>query len=132
MAYYYRGNLAVDVDKSRSSVVKKKKTIVIRSAIPTGEKLLYLFLIMVLVAGVGFVGLRYIQISEYNYQIQATKNEMARLQGENADLLLKIEQMSNRERIEQEAKAMGMSPAESVHVIGAAEPGQKDQLAQKE
>jgi len=130
MAYYYRGNLAVDVDKSPR--VKQKKTIVIRPSLPTGEKLLYLFMILLVVAGAGFVGLRYSQISEYNYQIEKTKQEMAALQEENAELMLRIEQMSSRERIEQQAKEMGMVPAETVLIIGGAQTTDNEQPAKAE
>ena len=130
MAYYYRGNLAVDVDKSPR--VKQKKTIVIRPSLPTGEKLLYLFMILLVVAGTGFVGLRYSQISEYNYQIEKTKQEMAALQEENAELMLRIEQMSSRERIEQQAKEMGMVPAETVLIIGGAQTTDNEQPAKAE
>ncbi|WP_126425995.1 cell division protein FtsL [Brevibacillus marinus] len=130
MAYYYRGNLAVDVDKSPR--VKQKKTIVIRPSLPTGEKLLYLFMILLVVAGAGFVGLRYSQISEYNYQIEKTKQEMAALQEENTELMLRIEQMSSRERIEQQAKEMGMVPAETVLIIGGAQTTDNEQPAKAE
>ncbi|MBO8162257.1 MAG: cell division protein FtsL [Brevibacillus sp.] len=131
MAYYYRGNLAVDVDKSRSSVIKKKKTVIVRPAIPTGEKLLYLFMIMLLVTGAGFVGLRYIQISEYNYQIQKAKSDMASLRKENDALLHKIEQMSSRERIMREAEQMGMTHRrEAVRIIGSSISASSEQTGQ--
>lgn len=132
MAYYYRGNLAVEVDKQGSPRVKQKKTIVIRPTLPTGEKLLYLFMILLLVAGTGFVGLRYIQISEYNYLIEKTKSEMAALQEENADLLLRIEQMSSREQIERKAGELGMVPAEVVLIVGGAETEANEQLTKRE
>jgi len=118
MSYYYRGNLAVELEKTRS-IHKTKKTIKVKLSIPTGEKLLYLLLITVLVAGAGFVGVRYSQISQYNYEIQSLRKEIRVNQEKNAALQMQIDQMSNRDRILSEAEKMGMvSNPGSVHVIG--------------
>jgi cell division protein FtsL len=118
MSYYYRGNLAVELERSRSQQ-KTKRTIRIKSSIPTGEKLLYLFFISLLVIGVGFVGVRYSRISQYNYEIQSLKKEIRLMQEKNAVLQLQIDQMSNRDRIISEAEKMGMvSNPDAVHVIG--------------
>lgn len=119
MSYYYRGNLAVELEQSRS-VQKTKRTIKIKPTIPTGEKLLYLFFITFLVVGVGLVGLRYVQISQFNYEIQSLKKETRLNQEKNAVLQLQVEQMSNRDRIVNEAAKMGMvvTPG-SVRVIGS-------------
>jgi cell division protein FtsL len=123
MSYYYRGNLAVELERKENSrsVTKVKKKIRFKQSIPTGEKLLYLLFISLTVAGLGFVGVRYSQISQYNYEIQSTKKENERLTEQNAALQLQIEQMSNRDRIQKEAERQGMefNPA-AVHVIGNA------------
>ncbi|MGE5702331.1 MAG: cell division protein FtsL [Clostridia bacterium] len=126
MSYYYRGNLAVELEPKRNTYQKQQRRIKVRSPLPTKEKLLYLFFITVLVAGVGFIGHRYILISQYNYQIQDLKREITTLQDENASMQLKIEQMSNRERIYYAAQQMGMtSVPDSVHVIGESKPTPK-------
>jgi len=123
MNYYYRGNLAVELEqekKQRAATVKRK--IRLKQSIPTGEKLLYLFFISLAVAALGFVGVRYSQISQYNYEIQSTKKENQRLAEQNAALQLHIEQMSNRDRIQKEAERQGMAfNPEAVHVIGNAQ-----------
>ncbi|MDA5108762.1 MULTISPECIES: cell division protein FtsL [Brevibacillus] len=118
MSYYYRGNLAVELEKSRT-VTKTKRTIRIKPSIPTKEKLLYLLLISLIVAGVGLVGVRYSQISQYNYEIQRLKKEIKETKEQNAALLLQVEQLSNSDRILREAQKMGMvyNP-EAVHLIG--------------
>lgn len=123
MSYYYRGNLAVEQEQSHPSVVKKRRTIVVKSAIPTGEKMLYLLMICMVITGVVFVGLRYMEISEYNYLIQNTKAEIAQMEEENAALQLEIDQMSSHERIRVEAEEMGMMPAEIVRVVGGHQNG---------
>jgi cell division protein FtsL len=129
MSYYYRGNLAVELDQSRSPQ-KTKRTVTIKPSIPTGEKLLYLFLISLVVVGVGFVGVRYSQISQYNYEIQSIKKEIRLNQEKNAALQLQIEQMSNRDRIISEAEKMGMvSNPDAVHVIGQAKAVDKQRSA---
>ncbi|MFY0545560.1 cell division protein FtsL [Brevibacillus sp. H7] len=118
MSYYYRGNLAVELEKNHSRK-KTKRTIKIKPSIPTGEKLLYLLFISIIVAGAGFVGVRYSEISQYNYEIQSLRKEIRINQEKNAALQLQIEQMSNRDRIVAEAEKMGMvSNPGSVHVIG--------------
>jgi cell division protein FtsL len=130
MSYYYRGNLAVELEQSRSPQ-KKKRTVTIKPSIPTGEKLLYLFFISLVVVGVGFVGVRYSQISQYNYEIQSVKKEIRLIQEKNAALQLQIEQMSNRDRIISEAEKMGMvSNPDAVRVIGQAKAADKQKSAQ--
>jgi cell division protein FtsL len=123
VSYYYRGNLAVELEPKRNSYKKQQRRIKVRSSLPTKEKLLYLFFISVLVAGVGYIGHRYILISQYNYQIQSLKQNISKLQESNAATQLKIEQMNSRERIYEAAQQMGMVSAPgSVHVIGETNP----------
>jgi cell division protein FtsL len=118
LSYYYRGNLAVELEKSHT-VTKTKRTIRIKPSIPTKEKLLYLLLISLIVTGVGLVGVRYSEISQYNYEIQRLKKEIKETKEQNASLLLQVEQLSNSDRILREAQNMGMvyNP-EAVHFIG--------------
>lgn len=123
MSYYYRGNLAVELEPKRNTYKKQQRRIKVRSSLPTKEKLLYLFFISVLVVGVGYIGHRYILISQYNYQIQSLKQNISKLQESNAATQLKIEQMNSRERIYEAAQQMGMVSAPgSVHVIGETNP----------
>ncbi|GAA4715534.1 cell division protein FtsL [Brevibacillus fulvus] len=126
MSYYYRGNLAVDIEQRRPAG-KTRRTLKIKSAIPTSEKLLYLFLISVLVFGVSYVGVRYVQISEYNYEIQQLKQQVKKIQDKNTTLQLQVENMSNRERVYAEAQSMNMAPAnaESIKVVGENFPNQE-------
>lgn len=109
MSYYYRGNLAVELEQSKSkTTTRKKRTVVIKSAIPMQEKLLYLLFVCIIVSALGFVGYRYVQISEYNYQIQTTKIEIKDMQEKNAALQLKVESKSSRDEIVRAAQDMGM------------------------
>ncbi|GIO06535.1 hypothetical protein J31TS6_25630 [Brevibacillus reuszeri] len=122
MSYYYRGNLAVELEQQPRSVTKTtKRTIRIKPTIPTGEKLLYLLFISLTVIGLGLVGVRYSQISQYNYDIQSTKKENRIVTEKNTALQLQIEQLSNGNRILQEAERQGMTyNANAVHTIGQA------------
>lgn len=122
MSYYYRGNLAVELEQQSRSVTKTtKRTIRIKPTIPTGEKLLYLLFISLTVIGLGLVGVRYSQISQYNYDIQSTKKENRIVTEKNTALQLQIEQLSNGNRILQEAERQGMTyNANAVHTIGQA------------
>ncbi|MGG1661691.1 cell division protein FtsL [Brevibacillus sp. NRS-1366] len=119
MSYYYRGNLAVELEQQSRSVTKTtKRTIRIKPTIPTGEKLLYLLFISLTVIGLGLVGVRYSQISQYNYEIQSTKKENRIVTERNTTLKLQIEQLSNGNRILQEAERQGMTyNANVVHTI---------------
>lgn len=120
MSYYYRGNLAVELEQQSRSVKKTtKRTIRIKPTIPTGEKLLYLLFISLTVIGLGLVGVRYSQISQYNYDIQSIKKENRVVTEKNTSLKLQIEQLSNGNRILQEAERQGMTyNADAVHTIG--------------
>ncbi|MGD8190020.1 cell division protein FtsL [Brevibacillus ginsengisoli] len=111
MSYYYRGNLAVELEsKSKSkTTTRKKRTVVIKSAIPVQEKLLYILLVCLIVSAAGFVGYRYVQISELNYQIQATKIEIKDIQEKNAALQLKVDSMSSHDEVARGAQEMGMT-----------------------
>lgn len=123
MSYYYRGNLAMELEQKPNSVSKTtKRTVRIKPTIPTGEKLLYLLFISLTVAGLGLVGARYSQISQMNYEIQSTKKENRLAAEKNATLKLQIEQMTNRDRLQKEAERQGMvyNP-EAVHTIGKSE-----------
>lgn len=111
MSYYYRGNLAVELEKSKQTTTRKKRTVVIKSAISVQEKLLYLLFICIIVTAFGFVGYRYVQISEYNYQIQTTKMDIKTMKEQNAALQLKVDSMSSREEIAKAAQEMGMALA---------------------
>ncbi|GAB1529432.1 MULTISPECIES: cell division protein FtsL [Brevibacillus] len=120
MSYYYRGNLAMELEQQSRSVTKTtKRTVRIKPTIPTGEKLLYLLFISLTVVGLGLVGVRYSQISQLNYEIQTTKHENRVTAEKNATLKLQIEQMTNRDRLQKEAEKQGMvyNPA-AVHTIG--------------
>ncbi|USG67553.1 cell division protein FtsL [Brevibacillus ruminantium] len=121
MSYYYRGNLAVELEESpRSSTKKKtKRTIRIKPSIPTGEKLMYLFFVTLVVVGVSLVGIRYSEISQHNYEIQRLKKEIKLTKEANASLQLQIEQLGNRDRIIMEAERMGMvyNP-KAAHMVG--------------
>ncbi|MED1796910.1 cell division protein FtsL [Brevibacillus nitrificans] len=127
---YYRGNLAVELERQSRTVTKTKRTIRIKPTIPTGEKLLYLLFISITVIGLGLVGVRYSQISQYNYDIQSTKKENRLLSEKNAAVKLQIEQLSNRDRIQNEAERQGMvfNP-EAVHVIGQSKSQAKVQAS---
>ncbi|EJL31030.1 cell division protein FtsL [Brevibacillus sp. BC25] len=123
MSYYYRGNLAMELEQQSKSVTKTtKRTVRIKPTIPTGEKLLYLLFISLTVVGLGLVGVRYSQISQLNYEIQSTKHENRVTTENNATMKLQIEQMTNRDRLQKEAEKQGMvyNPA-AVHTIGKPE-----------
>ncbi|WP_232698378.1 cell division protein FtsL [Brevibacillus daliensis] len=118
MSYYSRGNLAYEVNRQPKTSKKVKRTVVVRPGVPTSEKLLYLFLIGVLVAAAGFVGVRYSAISQNNYEIQKLKGEIANNKSLIESMRLKVDELRNPNRIEAEAAKQGMvRNMESVRIM---------------
>lgn len=111
MAAYIHGNLAVEERQGSSQRVKIKETrkIVYRaSRLPTQEKLLYLFTVLVCVVVAGFVIWRYAQIYQMNTRIHKVENQIAKLEAENSALKEKLSKMMDPELYKKEAPQLGL------------------------
>lgn len=106
---YYEGNLAISQKKKPQVTYKETRRIVKRKkAIPTQEKLLYLFTIIVCVLVAGLVIFRYAQIYEVNAKIQQMEQQIGQLESENGTLELEVNLLQNPKRLIDKAKQLGL------------------------
>ncbi|MBP1930652.1 cell division protein FtsL [Ammoniphilus resinae] len=96
------GNLAVQLKQEHASGAKRKskvEKVTVKYGIPVEEKLLYLLSVIMVVCISGFILSRYALISQFNYDIENTKEVINTTHEENSSLRLKIDELSKRERI---------------------------------
>jgi len=96
------GNLAVQIKQEQALETKKKskvEKVAVKYGIPVEEKLLYLLSVIMVVCISGFILSRYALISQFNYDIENTKEVINSMHEENSSLRLKIDELSKRERI---------------------------------
>lgn len=106
---YYEGNLAISQKKKPRVTYKETKRIVKRKrAIPTQEKLLYLFTIIVCVLIAGLVIFRYAQIYEVNAKLQQMEQQIQQLESENETLELEVNLLQDPKRLIDKAKQLGL------------------------
>lgn len=117
---YYQGNLAVKEKRRQSesqAVYQETRRVVKRrKSIPTKEKLLYLFAIVICVVMAGFVIFRYAQIYEINAKIQQIENEIKSIENENDTLQLEAYKLSDPKRLIEKAKLLGLRPSQEEEV----------------
>lgn len=111
MAAYIRGNLAVEERQPSPERVKIKETrrVVYRtSRLPTQEKLLYLFTVLLCALVAGVVIWRYAQIYQMNTRIQNVEREISRLEADNNALKEKLSRMMDPSQYMDEAAKKGL------------------------
>ncbi|MBN6185945.1 cell division protein FtsL [Aneurinibacillus sp. BA2021] len=108
---YNQGNLATQIERKTvpKRKVPQKKRVTVRYGISAGEKMLYFFVVIALVVVATFIIARYAQISDYNYQILETKQEVKQITEQNGELHAKIDELSKPERIRSIAEQMGLT-----------------------
>lgn len=112
MAYY--GNLALRperVEEQRPQQAVRQQTVrpkaAKRRSIPIGEKLLYMFAIVLVVFVAGFVILRYAQIYQINGQVQAATKAYNQATEKAKEYTQQVEQLSDPKRITDWAESHG-------------------------
>lgn len=86
----------------------------VRSVISPGEKLLYIFSVVVIVAVLSLLLMRVATLSQYNYEIQSMERETAQIEERNSNLQLEVAALSAPERIIKLAQEeSGMTLSES-------------------
>lgn len=115
MPAYIQGNLAINPkqEQRKSERVKVRETTKVvyrKPTLPTQEKLLYLFTVVVLVLAAGVILFRYAQIYQMNASIQQIQKDMKQLQAENMALKQEIDKQSSPQRLQEEAEKLGMGP----------------------
>lgn len=112
MASYIQGNLAIDEKrKQKEKVIERKRVIYRRKSLPTQEKLLYLFTMVLCVIVAGVIIWRYAQIYEVNTKIQQIENEIHILENENKQLKLEVNKLQDPKRMIEAAKQLGLRPS---------------------
>lgn len=124
---YYQGNLAVKETSRPQTVYREsRKTVKRKKTIPTKEKFLYLFAIVICVVVAGLVILRYAQIYEVNAKLQQIENEIKRLEAENSTMQLQVNMASDPKRLIDKAKMLGLRPSNEQEI---SEIPQRSELA---
>ena len=111
MAYYTNGNLAMKPKrKEQEQVVIRETTkrVIRKKSIPTQEKLLYLFAVVVGAVIATVIIFRYAQIYDINLQIKQMNNEIKAMNIEVENLQREVQTLSNPERIRELAESQGM------------------------
>jgi cell division protein FtsL len=104
---YQYGNVAVQYQKEkqrkpinkRNQQQQQPQKNPVRSVFSTGEKLLYILSIIVVVAVLSSLLMRMATISQYNYEIQSMEKETAQIEERISNLQLEVATLSSPERI---------------------------------
>lgn len=109
---YYQGNLAIKEKRNTQTVYRETRcTVRRRKTIPTKEKLLYLFAVVICVVVAGLVIFRYAQIYEVNAKLQQIEKDIKTLESENGTLKLEVNKLSDPGRLMDRAKLLGLRPS---------------------
>lgn len=103
-----RSNVAVARPLTDSTAAVKKKKKPLLKGLPIGEKLLYLFSILVCVTLALTVISGYAKITELNVAIQKTENEIKQAQKVNLKLETEKKKLGSVERIREFAESKGL------------------------
>ncbi len=110
MSAYIHGSLAVsEAAVKQRAKVKETRRIVYRSkTLPTQEKLLYLFTIVICCVVAGVIIFRHAQIYEMNVRMQQIERDIKRLEIENNELKLQVDRMQSPERLIEAGRQLGL------------------------
>ena len=110
---YVNGNLALQPkrrENEQEEVYREtRKVVVKRKSLPVGEKLLYLFTVLLCVIVAAVVISRYTQIYDMNMNMKKLNTQYQTLNVEMAELKRQVEMLSDPERIRKMAEVQGMA-----------------------
>ncbi len=119
---YMHGNLAFKEKKEQKSRYKETREVVSRKVpLPAGEKLLYLFTIMLCMTVAGTVLWKYAQIYEVNTKMQQIEYEIEQLEKENSILKVESRKLQEPKRLIEQGRMMGLIPSseDSIEQVSA-------------
>lgn len=127
MSAYIHGNLAVNKpprERYRTEVTTRK--VIKKASIPSTEKLLYLFTILIFVIVGGILLSRVAESYENNYKIQEMQKQIHSLKEDSATLQIEVSKLRAPERIIHIAQTeLGMVQSESqVHLNESPAPAE--------
>ncbi len=110
---YTSGNLALKPkrrDNEQEEVIRETRRLVVKKkTIPMGEKLLYLFTVLLCVAIAGLIISRYTQIYDSNMKMKQLNTQYQTLTVEMEEMKRQVEMLSSPERIRKMAEIQGMT-----------------------
>lgn len=109
---YQYGNVAVQYKKRPEKHREQRqqpKVAPVRHGISTGEKLLYILFIIIVVTVLSVLLTRYATISQLNYEAQYLEKESVKIEERNSTLQLEVASLSAPERIIAIAQEEGMT-----------------------
>lgn len=115
MASYMHGSSALNdkvYRKAPPPIRETAKTVQSKKQMPTQEKLLYLFTIVVCVIVAVTIISRYAQIYEVNNRLQMVENDIRALENENKSLKLEVYKLQDPKRLFEAGKSLGLVPAD--------------------
>jgi cell division protein FtsL len=88
-----------------------EKTVVRAKALPTGEKLLYLFAVLAFCIVAGLIASRYAAVFEMNSQMLKMETEIRQLEESNAAFKNEVAKLQDPERLIEKGIQLGLLPA---------------------
>lgn len=138
MASYMHGSSALNdkvYRKTPTPFRETAKTVQSKKQMPTQEKLLYLFTIVVCVIVAVTIISRYAQIYEVNNRLQMIENDIRALENENKSLKLEVYKLQDPKRLFEAGKSLGLLPANEDEINDISTKGRtlsKQEVAYKE
>jgi cell division protein FtsL len=118
MAYY--GNLALQPErkpKSQPQPAGQPERVIRRRQLPVGEKLLYMFTVVLCAIVAGFIIYRYAELYQINREILEINRAHEQLVSQTKELQREAEKLSDPKRIIDEARKLGYIQLDPDHSI---------------
>lgn len=109
MAYY--GNLALQPERKTEQTTqpaRQRETVTRRRQLPVGEKLLYLFTVVVCAIVAGLIIYRYAEIYQMNRQLQEINRKHESTIVQMKEMQREVERLKNPQRIREQGAKQGM------------------------
>jgi cell division protein FtsL len=113
MPSYIQGNLALDqkrtVPAAKVKIKETTKVVYRNKSLPTQEKMLYLFTVLLCVLVAGVIIWRYASIYQMNASILKMQGEIREIQAQNSALKQEVEKLQSPDRMKEEAVRLGFN-----------------------
>ncbi|SDM90400.1 cell division protein FtsL [Paenibacillus sp. yr247] len=113
MSSYIQGNLALDqkrtVPTPKMKIKETTKVVYRNKSLPTQEKMLYLFTVVLCVIVAGVIIWRYSAIYQMNANMLKMQNEIRDMQAQNSALKQEVEKLQSPDRLKEEATRLGFN-----------------------
>ncbi|UKS30281.1 cell division protein FtsL [Paenibacillus sp. HWE-109] len=135
MPSYIQGNLALDqkrtVAKPKVKIKETTKVVYRNKSLPTQEKMLYLFTVVLCVIVAGVIIWRYAAIYQMNTSILKMQSEIKEIQAQNSALKQEVEKLQSPDRLKGEATRLGFNLQDEKQVSLVTPPKAKTNSSSK-